>query len=143
MGGVSVAVAWIAAGLVLMLLEMATPGVFMVWLGLAAVATGLVVQVAAPGFAVQVVVFGVFAAVLIATGLRLRHRRGPPVVNTPASGLVGREALALDFTGRSGRVRVGDSDWNARLAEGAAVPQPREMLRVVAVDGTTLVVGAR
>ncbi len=136
-----VSVTWIAIGLVLMLLEMATPGVYLVWLGLAAVATGLVVQVTDPRFAVQVVVFGVFAAVLIAVGLRMRARRGPSVVNTPASGLVGREAMALDFHGRTGRVRVGDSDWSARLAEGAPVPQPREALRVVAVDGTTLVVG--
>jgi membrane protein implicated in regulation of membrane protease activity len=135
-------VLWIAAGLVLMLLEMATPGVFMVWLGLAAVATGMVVQVMAPGFAVQVMVFGACAAVTIAIGLRFRRRRGDAAtLNTPGSGLVGRAAMALDFQGRSGRVRVGDSDWSARLAEGAAVPQPHDALRVVAVEGTTLVVG--
>jgi membrane protein implicated in regulation of membrane protease activity len=141
MEGVPVPVLWIAVGIVLVLLEMATPGVYMVWLGLAAIATGLVMQVAALGLAGQVIVFAVFAAGFITLGLRLRGRRAATSLNTPASGLVGREAVALDFHGRHGRVRVGDSDWNARLADDVPVPQPREALRVVAVEGTVLVVG--
>ncbi len=136
-----VPVLWIAVGIVLVLLEMATPGVYMVWLGLAAIVTGLVVQFVEPGFAGQVIVFAVFAAAFIGLALRLRSQRGPATLNTPASGLVGREAVALDFHGRHGRVRVGDSDWSARLEEGVPVPQPREALRVTGVEGTTLVVG--
>jgi len=138
---VATAVIWMAAGLVLMLLEVAAPGVFLMWLGLAALGTGLVVQAAEPGFAVQVVVFAAFAAVTIALGLRLRRSRPAAHLNTPSSGLVGREAVALAFHGRTGRVRVGDSDWNARLASDAEAPPPQSVLRVVGVDGTTLVVG--
>ena len=134
-------VLWLAAGLVLMLLEMVVPGVFMMWLGLAALGTGVVAQVAAPGFAVQVVVFAVLAAVSIFVGLRFRGPRQVAQLNTPSSGLVGREAVALEFHGRAGRVRVGDSDWNARLAKGTEAPAPQGVLRVVGVDGTTLVVG--
>lgn len=137
----SAGVIWLVAGLALMLLEMLTPGVFMVWLGLAALGTGLVTQFLAPGFSVQVVVFAVFAAGFIALGLKLRRPRKPATLNTPNSGLVGRQAVALNFTGRTGRVRVGDSDWSARLAAGTEPPQPDALLRVVGVDGTTLVVG--
>ena len=126
-------VLWLGAGLVLMLLEIAAPGVFLMWLGLAALGTGLVAQV---------VVFAVFAAVSITIGLRVRAPRRAAHLNTPDSGLVGREAVALEFHGRTGRVRVGDSDWNARLASGTETPAPQAMLRVVGVDGTTLVVGA-
>ena len=135
-------VLWLIAGLVLMLLEVVAPGVFLMWLGLAALGTGLVAQVVAPGFALQVVVFAVFAAVAITIGLRVRTPRNAAQLNTPASGLVGRAAVALEFHGRTGRVRVGDSDWSARLATGTEPPAPQTMLRVVAVDGTTLVVGA-
>ena len=135
-------VLWLIAGLVLMLLEVVAPGVFLMWLGLAALGTGLVTQVVAPGFAVQVVVFALFAAVTITIGLRVRTPRKAALLNTPASGLVGREAVALEFHGRTGRVRVGDSDWSARLASGTEPPVPQAMLRVVGVDGTTLVVGA-
>lgn len=135
-------VLWLGAGLVLMLLEVAAPGVFLMWLGLAALGTGLVVQVVAPGFAIQVVVFAVFAAIAIAVALRVRRPRQAAHLNTPGSGLVGREAVALEFHGRTGRVRVGDSDWSARLASGTEAPAPQAVLRVVGVDGTTLVVGA-
>jgi membrane protein implicated in regulation of membrane protease activity len=132
---------WIIAGLVMMLLEMAVPGVFLIWLGLAALGTGLVLQVVDAGFAPQVVIFAAFAAVTVTIGLRFRAPRRSSQLNTPDSGLVGREAVVLEFHGRIGRVRVGDSDWSARLASGAAVPEPQASLRVVGVDGTTLVVG--
>jgi membrane protein implicated in regulation of membrane protease activity len=138
---VPVAVIWMAAGLVMMLLEVVAPGVVLMWLGLAALGTGLVVQVADPGFALQVLVFAAFAAVTIGIGLRVRRARPAAHLNTPSSGLVGREAVALAFHGRTGRVRVGDSDWNARLAGNAEPPPPQAVLRVVGVDGTTLVVG--
>jgi len=136
------AVLWLIAGLVMMLLEVVAPGVFLMWLGLAALGTWLVIQVVEPGFAGQVVVFAVFAAATIAIGLRVRSSRKAALVNTPMSGLVGREAVVLEFHGRTGRVRLGDSDWSARLAGGTEAPEPQARLRVVGVDGTTLVVGA-
>ncbi len=136
------AVLWLIAGLVLMLLEVVAPGVFLMWLGLAALGTGLVIQVIDPGFAWQVVVFAAFAAVAIAIGLRVRSSRKAAQVNTPISGLVGREAVVLEFHGRTGRVRVGDTDWSARLAGGTETPEPQARLRVVDVNGTTLIVGA-
>lgn len=135
---VAPAVLWIAAGLVMMLLEMAVPGVFLLWLGLAAVGTGIVVHLLGAVFWVDVLVFAALAAASVVLGLRLRGPKRPETLNTPASGLVGREAVALEFHGRTGRVRVGDSDWNARLAQGA---DPAAPLRVVGVDGTTLIVG--
>ena len=111
------------------------------WALIVAISWLLVTQFLAPGFSVQVVVFAVFAAGFIALGLKLRRPRKPATLNTPNSGLVGRQAVALNFTGRTGRVRVGDSDWSARLAAGTEPPQPDALLRVVGVDGTTLVVG--
>ena len=132
------AVLWLAAGLVMMLLEMAVPGVFLLWLGLAAVGTGIVVHLLGAVFWVDVVVFAALAAASIALGMKLRGPKRPSTLNTPGSGLVGRPATALAFHGRNGRVRVGDSDWNARLAQGA---DPQGALRVVGVDGTTLIVG--
>ncbi len=135
------AVLWLIAGLVLMLAEVVVPGAFLMWLGLAALGTGLVVQVAEPSFAWQVVVFAMFAAISIAVGLRVRSPRKAALINTPASGLVGREVVVLEIHGRTARVRLSDSDWSARLASGAEAPEPQAVLKVVDVDGTTLVVG--
>lgn len=131
-------IAWIAIGLALLGLEIFTPGAFMMWLGIAAIGTGLVETTADLDFALQVVVFATFAAASITVGLRLRKpsRR----LNTQTAGLVGRPATALAFTGRNGRVRLGDSDWAARVPGGVEPPEPGARLRVEGVDGTVLIV---
>lgn len=134
-------VIWLLAGLVLMLAEFVVPGVFLIWIGLAALGTGLVLVVAFIDFPYQVLLFTGLAAVTITIGLRFRPPKPSTLINTPSSGLVGREALALEFHGRHGRVRVGDSDWSARLDGDTPPPEPQTMLRVVGVEGTTLVVG--
>ena len=130
---------WIVAGLVLLMLEIHAPGAFMMWLGLAAVGTGLVVLASGIGFDLQVVTVGVLAAISLAIGLRFRHRR-PARLNTQQAGLAGRSATALTFHGREGRVRVGDSDWAARVPPDVPEPASGSRLRVEGVDGTVLIV---
>jgi membrane protein implicated in regulation of membrane protease activity len=136
---------WLLAGIGLLILEVALPGVFLMWLGLAAIGTGLILQAVSPGFETQVVAFAVLAAISIGIGLRLRRRGRAPgakSINTQEAGLAGRAATALSFEGREGRVRVGDSDWPARLASGSAPPNPGDRMRVVGVDGTVVIVQA-
>ena len=131
-------IVWIAGGLALLGLEMAVPGAFMMWLGIGAIGTGLVILATGIGFAPQVITFAVFSGISITIGLRLRK----PVrrLNTQTAGLVGRGATAIAFDGRSGRVRLGDSDWAARVPHDVMPPEPGAHLRVEGVDGTVLVV---
>jgi len=86
----------------------------------------------------QVVTCGVLAAMSLAVGLRLRRR--PATLNTQQAGLAGRTATALSFSGREGRVRLGDSDWAARVPPDVPEPVTGARLRVEAVDGTVLIV---
>ncbi|HXT77939.1 MAG TPA: NfeD family protein [Acetobacteraceae bacterium] len=130
---------WLLAGLGLLILEMLAPGAFLMWIGLAAVGTGLIILLSGIGFDGQVVTFAVLTALSLAVGLKLRRRRHEPL-NTQRAGLVGRPATALSFSATEGRVRVGDSDWPARLAEGASVPEQGAPLRVEDVDGMVLIV---
>jgi inner membrane protein len=137
--------AWAVAGLALLIAEVAVPGALMLWIGLAALGTGLLTFLLALGFGVQVVVFGCLAASLVALALRLRRRRTAAAVNTRESGLLGRTAVVLSFRGREGRVRVGDSDWPARLPPpdgrtDTPAPMVGEVLTVVGVDGMAVVV---
>ena len=136
------ALMWLAGGLVLLVAEVVMPGVFLFWLGLAALGTGMVVQVFDPAFAVQVVAFALFTALSIRVALRLRSHasRQARTLNTAESGLVGRSDHALAFEGREGRVRVGDSDWAARLPADVPTPAPGAALDVVGVSGTVLIV---
>jgi hypothetical protein len=130
---------WIVAGLALLMIEVHAPGAFMMWLGLAACGTGIIVFASGIGFELQVVTFGVLAAVSLAVGLKFRHRR-PMKLNTQHSGLAGRSATALQFHGREGRVRLGDSDWAARVPTDVGEPEAGTRLRVEGVDGTVLIV---
>jgi membrane protein implicated in regulation of membrane protease activity len=129
---------WVAAGLVLLAIEIHAPGAFMMWLGLAACGTGLVILGTGIGFELQVVTCAVLAAISLAIGLRFRHR--PARMNTQQAGLAGRSAIALTFSGREGRVRVGDSDWAARVPPDVPEPVSGTRLRVEGVDGTVLIV---
>jgi len=130
---------WLLAGLGLLILEMLAPGAFLMWIGLAAVGTGLIILLSGIGFDAQVVTFAVLTALSLTVGLKLRRRRQDSL-NTQRAGLVGRPATALSFSAAEGRVRVGDSDWPARLAEGVAVPEQGARLRVEDVDGMVLIV---
>ncbi len=127
---------WIIAGVLLLVAEAPVPGLYLMWLGLAALGTGAATLALRLDFEAEVAVFAVLAGISVAVGWHLRRPRAP-VVNTPQSGLVGRTATALVFRGAEGRVQVGDSVWSARMVDEAE-PQAHAVLRVVGVDGTIL-----
>ncbi len=129
---------WVVAGLLMLGLELIVPGVFLMWIGLAALGTGLIALTIDIGFAWDVVTFALLAALSVYAGLHLR--RPPRRLNTQSAGLVGRQATSISFAGRTGRVRVGDSDWSARVPANVAPPEPGDRLRVDGVDGTVLIV---
>ncbi|UVI39687.1 NfeD family protein [Qipengyuania spongiae] len=132
---------WLAAGLVLAGLEMVVPGVYLVWLAVAALVTGAIVFVSAPPVMMQVVCF-VFLA-LIAVFSAKRFLRDTPIVssdpllNNRVARMIGQIARVTDaIESGVGRVRVGDGEWLARgpdLAVGQRV-------RIVGGDGGYLLV---
>lgn len=135
------ALIWILAGLVLLGAEIFIPGVFLLWVGLAAIGTGLVLFVAAPPFWLTVTIFILLLAGGIVLALRLRKAEHPrPRVNTPDAGLVGRFGVLVEPGAAGPRVRVGDSDWAARLPRDVADSPAGTRVRIEGVDGTTLVV---
>ncbi len=139
--GLSPALLWVLVGLLLLGAELFLPGVFLLWIGLAAIGTGALLFFAAPPFWVTSVVFVVLLAGGIAVALRLRrgqHTR--PRVNTPDAGLIGRHGVLTEPGSAGPRVRVGDSDWSARLPRDVADSPAGTRVRVEGVDGTTLVV---
>ncbi|MBO1081361.1 NfeD family protein [Roseomonas haemaphysalidis] len=133
---------WVGLGLLAMGAELLLPGAFLVWIGAAAVGTGLLLWLANPGTAATLLVF--IALLALGIGLSLRVFRRKPGgagegLNTPSSGLVGRVGVLLAADGPSGRARIGDSDWPVRLEDAAEVGARVE---VVAVQGMTLLVRA-
>jgi membrane protein implicated in regulation of membrane protease activity len=136
---------WWALALALFALEAMLPGTFMLWLGFAAAATGVVhLLLPSLGPAGQWIVFGAFALVAVALGWRWRSRNPPgptdqPLLNKRAEQLIGR-VFPLESAIRDGRgrLKIGDAFWTV---EGDDTPAGTRV-RIVAVDGMTLRVHA-
>jgi inner membrane protein len=134
--------AWIVLGLVLVGGEMLAPGVFLLWLGLAALLTGAIIGLTGLAWQGALLVFAALAVASVLLGRAVtRHRSEEP---DTASGLNdrGRQLIGKVFkleatmTGGEGRIRVGDSSWRITGPELLAGTE----VRVVRVDGATLVV---
>jgi len=138
---VSAGVGWMLAGLGMCAAELVHPGVFLLWVGLAAVGAGVVIWGAGLGFEWQVGVFLGLLAGLLSVPLVRRRRRVQESgrVNAPESGLIGKTCHALAFEGAEGRVSFRDGTWPARTTSGFK-PVAGTVLRVVGLDGTTLLV---
>ncbi len=132
---------WLIAGLAGLIAEVLMPGFFLLWLGLAALLTGIVHYfMPMLGLFWQVMLFALLSILCVGIGLRLRPRKVTTSINTAGAGLIGRGATALVFEGHEGRVRVGDSDWPATLAKGETPPSAGTRMLIVGVSGIKLVV---
>jgi membrane protein implicated in regulation of membrane protease activity len=134
---------WIVVGVLLLGAEILVPTDFwLVFIGLAAIAVGLVATLA-PGLsdAWQWALFGGLAAVSVLFFRRLVRKRFPsrPGDSRVDDTLVGDAGRALETLapGAIGRVELRGSVWNARNAgEGPIEPDAR--VRVERVEGLTL-----
>jgi inner membrane protein len=128
--------AWVLAGLVLMGGELLLPGIFLVWLGLAALLTGAVEAAFGPPWQVEVPLFAVLALALVAAASRLNRPR-PPHLNRGAHRLIGREGvLDAPLADGQGRLRLDDTVWRVTGPDVAAGTR----VRVTGVEGTRLLV---
>ncbi|KRE88586.1 hypothetical protein ASG87_08365 [Frateuria sp. Soil773] len=132
---------WILA-LVLIGLEVAIPGYFMLWIGIAAAATGLLLLVA-PSLSLlaQAVAFALLAFASCAVywyGLRprlQRHAAGDERLNRRGEQMIGqRYVLVEPIVNGRGKAQVGDGQW---LVSGPDLPLG-STVEVLGVEGTTL-----
>lgn len=144
---------WLGVGLVFLILELLTGTFFLIWTGLAALALALLAYLA-PALAVhwQLVVFAVIA--VVTTYLGRTYLRGlfgqratdRPTLNRRSDQLAGRSVVAIDaFVGGEGRVRLGDSQWAARLEPAPSGLAPAiiaagDALTILRIEGATLIV---
>ena len=132
---------WILVGILLLFGELFLPGVFLLWIGLATIATGLLVMLFDPTFGSTVLLFNLLLLAGVGLGIKYRPKtRGHPAVNMANSGLVGRSGHVISVDSVGLRVRVGDSDWAARLPRDIESTMEGTAVRIEAVDGTVLVV---
>jgi membrane protein implicated in regulation of membrane protease activity len=142
MDAIGAAGAWLIAALLLGIAELAAPGVFLVFLAIAAAVTGLAVF-ALPDLpvAAQLTAFAVWSVVTVLIGKRWYRdypvQGGDPMLNDRSARLVGQVVVVeTAIEAGHGRVLVGDGSWPARGADAAVGAQ----VRVTAViDGEVAV----
>ena len=133
---------WLAGGLVLLLIELATPsGFFVMFFGLGAVTVGVLQALGLLTTAVPQ--WFVFTALSIIYLLLFRGRMQRGIDRAPANidTLVGELAIPREriLPGQVGRVDLRGALWNARN-DAARLIEPGQRCRVTAVDGLTIYV---
>lgn len=131
---------WFTLGVALIVLEMLAPGVVFLWLGLAALATGVVVVAASTlGWEIQLLFFAVLSAISIVVGRRFVARRlaphDHPGLSARGSTYIGKTyVLAEPVTNGTGKLTIDDTIWTVSGPDAPAGAR----VRVLAIDGTAL-----
>ena len=131
---------WLIGGVVLLIAELIAPGFFLVFIGGAAVATGLAALLLPLSLALQLVLFAVLAVLAVRIGGRRAYSMrydysADPFLNDRVKRMLGKVVVVSQPVDRNGgRVRVGDSEWSARGGPAAV----GERVRIVDVDGNCL-----
>jgi inner membrane protein len=133
---------WLIFGFILMALELLAPGVFLFWLGLAALLVGLVSFALHPFWQTQLLMFAVFAAVAVPVWRGLANSNvsaSNPFLNKRADALVGRVfTLEKPIIDGAGTVRIDDTIWRVTGPDAPAGSR----VRIVRADGPNLTVAA-
>jgi membrane protein implicated in regulation of membrane protease activity len=134
---------WMIVGVALLALEIAAPGAFFLWFGLAAIAVGVLSLFVAVPWQAQLLIFVVLATLVVLIGRRYFSRAGDDQVSTGLNQrgqrLVGTiVVLSEPIVDGKGRVRIDDTTWRVI---GPNMPSGTRV-RVVHADGALLTVRA-
>lgn len=131
---------WWVLGFALLVFELLTPGIFCIWIGLAAFATGAIAW-AFPGLGLpaEIVLFALLSLAAVGLWFRFRPLQTPNDadngLNRRGRGYIGRVlVLSEDIVNGIGQVRLEDSVW--RVA-GPDLPRGSRV-RVTGSEGATL-----
>jgi len=134
---------WFIIAVVMLMLELAVPGVHFMWFGLAAVVIGVLALSVDIALHWQLIIFALLSLGAI---YWLRQFWRPdavqsdqPNLNVRGAQYIGRIVTVEEaISGGRGKVRVGDTLWNA---EGPDLPKGARA-KVTSTNGTALVVSA-
>ena len=134
---------WLIGGVLLLIAEIIAPGFFLVFIGAAAIATGLFVVLFDLGLIAALALFALYTAIAVAVGRKVYANRpvnsSDPFLNDRTARLIGRSVTVVEAVdAHGGRVRVGDSEWSAR---GGPAPAG-ERVEIIGVEGNCLIVEA-
>ena len=110
---------WLVFAALLGVAEVMIPGVFLIWVALAAAVTGLIALLLPVSVPVQLLIFALLCLVSVWGGRRW-YAANPvgsqdPLLNDRTARLIGEVVLVVEpIEAGRGRVKVGDSVWSCR-----------------------------
>jgi membrane protein implicated in regulation of membrane protease activity len=134
-------VGWMVFAVLLAIGEIVLPGIFLIWIAIAAAITGGIAYATPLVLPMQILIFAILCIVAAWAGRRW-YRDNPvvsadPLLNDRAARLVGRQVVVADaIVGGEGRVKIDDGTWNAVGPDAEAGAR----MVVVAAAGATLTV---
>jgi membrane protein implicated in regulation of membrane protease activity len=134
---------WFVVAAVFLLLELLAPGVFMLWLGLAAILIGIISLAMVLSWQTQLIAFALLSIACIPMWRYFARKVESPVdrpyLNRRAEGYVGRVfTLEKPIVGGIGTVRIDDTVWRV---SGPDLPAGSQV-KVATADGAALEVVA-
>jgi membrane protein implicated in regulation of membrane protease activity len=132
---------WFIAAAVLLLLEVLAPGMFMLWLGLAAIMVGLISAAITWTWQAQLIAFAAFSIASVPAwrhfARKVEKPADSPFLNRRADGYVGRVfTLERPIVDGIGTVRIDDTIWRV---SGPDCPAGSRV-RIARADGASLTV---
>lgn len=134
---------WLTLAAILGAAEMVAPGFFLIWLALAAAGVGTLAFLLPVSIPMQVGLFAIASILAVYAGKRFLKENpivsDDPKLNDRGARLTGEIVTVVQaIENGQGRVRVGDSEWNARGPDAAIGVH----VRVTGAEGTVLLVEA-
>ena len=132
---------WAIGGVVLLIAELLAPGFFLLFVGAAAIATGVFTLLFDLGIALQLILFAVYSGLAVMLGKRFYAQPDTPDqqigLNDPSQRMIGKSLVVVEpVDEHQGRVRVGDGEWSARGGPAGV----GERVIVTGVEGNCLTV---
>ena len=131
---------WAIGGVLLLIAEVIAPGFFLLFVGAAAVLTGVFTLLFDLDLGPQLILFAVYSTLAVMLGKRFYaqpHTPDQQLLNDPGKRMIGKSVLVVDAVDEhKGRVRVGDGEWSARGGPAAI----GERVVVTGVEGNCLTV---
>jgi inner membrane protein len=134
---------WFILAALLFLIEVVAPGMFMLWLALAAILVGAIASFVIVPWQLQLIGFAVFAIAAVPAwrhfARKVEKPADSPFLNRRAEGYVGR-VFTLDkpIVGGVGAVRIDDTVWRVNGPDCPAGSR----VKVARTDGANLMVEA-
>lgn len=132
---------WLILAVLFGIGEIVIPGVFLLWIAIAAALTGGIAMLTGIAIPAQIILFAMLCLIATYAGKRW-YRDNPvesqdPLLNDRAARLVGETVTVVEaIRGGQGRVKLGDSVWPCRGPDADA----GTVMRVTGVNGNALFV---